>query len=241
MLEVAVCDDEILEVSYIEKLLERIGIETNTKLEVDAFYDGSTLVDYIKNGKRYDIIYLDIKMAKMNGVEAAKCIRQLDENVLLIYVSGYESYAKELFEVSAFRFITKPINQVVFKNYFIAAKCILEKNPKYFVYQYNKMNYRILMDKILYFQSERRVTYIITKDGTEKCYCKLNDIEKKLMNSDTIFYRTHQSFLVNSKYVKAYNFNEIELLDGTVLTISKNRRKKVSELYCAAKGEAIIV
>ena len=77
--------------------------------------------------------------------------------------------------------------------------------------------------------------------GSEKCYEKLNNIEKRLLESDIFFYRTHQSFLINPKFVSVYSYDSMELLDGTTLTVSENRRKKVNELFCALKGEDIIV
>ena len=227
MLEIAVCDDETLVTSQIEKMLEEITQKSVTKIEVDVFYDGSSLVEHISQGKRYDIIYLDIEMTKQNGIDAAWNIRKLDKKVLIIYVTSHESFAKEVFEVSAFRFITKPIEPKIFE--------------KYFQYQYNKISYRLPIEDIIYFQSDRRVTYIITNDGSKKCYGKLNDIEKHLVESDTYFYRTHQSFLVNPKYVTAYFYDSMELADGTTLSISENRRKRVSELFCMLKGEDIIV
>lgn len=159
MLEIAVCDDEILVATSIEKMLGEITEESSTKAEVDVFYDGSTLVKHISQGKRYDIIYLDIEMAKQNGVDAAREIRKMDTKVLIIYVTSHESFAKEVFEVSAFRFITKPIDSQIFKKYFKDAEHEIVKRPKYFQYQYNKITYRLPIEEILYFQSDRRITY----------------------------------------------------------------------------------
>lgn len=241
MLEIAVCDDETLITAQIEKMLEEITEESVTKIEVDVFYDGSSLVEHISQGKRYDIIYLDIEMTKQNGIDAAWNIRKLDKKVLIIYVTSHESFAKEVFEVSAFRFITKPIEPQIFKKYFKDAETEIVRRSKYFQYQYNKISYRLPIEDILYFQSDRRVTYIITNDGSKKCYGKLNDIERRLVESDMYFYRTHQSFLVNPKYVTAYFYDSMELADGTTLSISENRRKRVSELFCMLKGEDIIV
>lgn len=241
MLEIAICDDETLETSNIEKMLEDLATKVATKINIDVFYDGSTLVDYINRGKRYDLIYLDIEMEKQNGVDAARIIRKLDRNVLIIYVTSHESFAKEVFEVSAFRFITKPIDLQIFERYFIDAKKEILGNPKYFQYQYNKVSYRVPVSDIMYFQSDKRVTYIVRKTGSEKCYEKLNNIEKRLLESDIFFYRTHQSFLINPKFVSVYSYDSMELLDGTTLTVSENRRKKVNELFCALKGEDIIV
>jgi len=238
MLEIAVCDDESIMTSKIENLLERIG---KGDLEIDVFYDGNTLVDYIINGKRYDIIYLDIEMSNKNGISAAREIRKVDKKVIIMYVSSYESYAKEVFEVSAYRFIIKPIDTNIFQKYFEAARAEITAQPRYFRYQYNKVTYRVSIDEILYFQSDRRVTYIITENGSNKCYGKLNDIEKNLIKSNIHFLRTHQSFLVNPKYVFRYVYHSIELIDGTILAISENRRKRVSELFCSLVGEDIIV
>ena len=241
MLEIAVCDDEKFVAADIEKMLIDLSILMAVPLGIDVFFDGSTLVDYIKSGKCYDIIYLDIEMAVQNGVDAAREIRMFDNNVLIIYVTSHESFAKEVFEVSAFRFITKPIEKGIFKKYFIDATKKLIVQPKYFQYKYNKISYRLPIDEIMYFQSDKRLTYIITSNGSQKCYGKLNDIEKKLNASDIFFYRTHQSFLVNPKYVSMYMYDSMELIDGTTLTVSENRRKSVNKLFCMLKGEDIVV
>lgn len=88
MLEIAVCDDEILTASNIEKMIENLAGKDAIDVDIDIFYDGSTLVNHIDQGKRYDIIYLDIEMVKQNGVDAARVIRKLDRNVLIIYVTS---------------------------------------------------------------------------------------------------------------------------------------------------------
>lgn len=239
MIKIAICDDDKIVASNIENLL--LKISKDSELDIDIFYDGDTLVQYVNNKNNYDLIYLDIEMARKDGIEAAKNIRKIDDNVLIVYVTGYESFAKEAFEVSAFRFITKPIDERIFEKYFLDAKKKILKEPGYFQFQYNKVIYRILVDNIMYFQSDKRVTYIVTNVGSQKCYGKLNDIEKSLLKSNIIFYRVHQSFLVNPQYVKSYAYDHMELADGTVLTISENRRRKISEQFCSIKGDEIIV
>ena len=99
MLKIAICDDEIMIASQIENMLEKISNTIVRKVEIDVFYDGSTLVNHIKEGMRYDLIYLDIEMKKQNGVDAARELRIIDNKVLIIYVTGHEGFAKEVFEV----------------------------------------------------------------------------------------------------------------------------------------------
>lgn len=242
MIEIAICDDEKTITSEIEDRLNLLSKKMAISIKVDVFFDGVTLTNYISaQNPQYDIIYIDIEMEKENGVEAARKIRQFDKNVLLIYVTNHESFAKEVFEVSAFRFLTKPISDFLFEKYFINAIDEIRQAPYFFQFQYNKVHYKLILGEIVYFQSDKRVTYIICLDGMQKCYEKLNSIEQRLEQSDVHFFRTHQSFLVNPKYVEIYMYDAMQLKDGTILSISENRRKKVSELYCKIKGDSIIV
>lgn len=110
----------------------------------------------------------------------------------------------------------------------------------YFQYKFNREVYKTELNKILYFQSNKRITYIISELGTMQCYEKLNDIENFLKEKNILFYRIHQSFLVNPSYVKKYRYDMIELLDGTEFTISEKRRKSVNEVFCKIKGEELI-
>lgn len=75
------------------------------------------------------------------------------------------------------------------------------------------------------------MTYIVTESQCLSYYEKLNNIEKNLNDVNIYFYRIHQSFLVNPYYINSYNYSTIKLNDGTTLTVSENRRKKIREIY----------
>lgn len=242
MIKIAICDDEEIVTSDIEERLRRISQKSDVSIDIDIFFDGTTLTDYIiNNSVKYDLIYLDIELKNENGVDTARKIRQFDKDFLLIYITNYESFAKEVFEVSAYRFITKPIPDDLFERYFESAVDKITKAPQFFQFQYNKVHYKLPLDDIMYFQSDRRVTYINTGTDSKKCYEKLNAIEQKLQQNGVRFFRTHQSFLVNPSYVEVYMYDSMQLRDKTVLSISEKRRKAVSELYCKMKGDSIIV
>ena len=237
-IDIAICDDEYSMTADIERLLETLSLKHHILVEIDVFYDGLTLTDYIiRENKKYDIIFIDVEMKIENGVDAAKKIRLIDKNVMLIYVTNYESFAKEVFEVSAYRFITKPISTEIFERYFLSAVSEIITKPKFFQFQYNKIHYKEEINDIMYFQSDRRLTYIHVKTGLRKCYEKLNIIEEKLQKSDVCFFRIHQSFLVNPRYIEVYMYDSVQLKNGTILNISENRRKPIIELYCKIKGD----
>ena len=240
MIDIAICDDKVSFTSSIENLILGLGKKYNQDIDTDIFFGGDPLVDYIKNGKRYDLIYLDIEMIGRNGVDIAYEIRQYDRNVLIIYVTNHESFAKEAFEVSAYRFLLKPIKEEIFEKYFVSALKELQVKPVYFEYHYNKVHYKILISDIMYFQSDKRVTYIVTQGGISKCYEKISSIDKRLQESGIMFLRTHQSFLVNPDYIESYMFDSVRLVDCMIVSISTKRRKTVGEQYCKYKGDKVI-
>ena len=92
----------------------------------------------------------------------------------------------------------------------------------------------------MYFQSDKRVTYIVTQGGISKCYEKISSIDKRLQESGIIFLRTHQSFLVNPDYIESYMFDSVRLVDCMIVSISTKRRKTVGEQYCKYKGDKVI-
>ena len=204
-LRVAVCDDDKAQVSVIERLLEQIATAKLIELEILVFYDGETLKKYYMQGNTCDIVYLDIEMKEMNGIDAAKFIRSIDLEVIIIYVSGYENYMLKLFEVEPFRFIKKPIDSKYFEKTFYKAYQKIVNNPVYYEYRYNKMFRKVLIKDILYFESQGRVVFINLVNGEQnKFYGKLDLVEKTLYKCKVPFLRIHQSYLINSNFAHRF-------------------------------------
>ena len=111
MLKIAVCDDEKVITGQIESMLLTLCGQEGIAVDIEVFYDGSTLERSIQEGARYDLLYLDIQMKDENGITAAGNIRKSDENMLIIFVSGYDKYLMDLFRLDVFAFIRKPIDK----------------------------------------------------------------------------------------------------------------------------------
>ncbi|MBD7916623.1 response regulator transcription factor, partial [Clostridium sp. Sa3CUN1] len=170
MISIAICDNEITSVEDIENKVKIISNKLLFLANIDRFFTGIELIEEIKYGMKYDIIYLDIELDNENGIDVARKIREIDMNVLIIYITNYENFAKEAFEVNAFRFLNKPIDNILFERYFINAKDMLLNNNQYFYYKYNKINYKIKLNEIIYFESDKRKTYIVTSKDYKVCY-----------------------------------------------------------------------
>ena len=198
MIKIAVCDDDIAFTGTTQTFLDQIAKEQHLELEVSIFLSGKSLVQEYQEINHFDLIFLDIEMKRINGIKAAHAIRGMDRSVLLIYVSGYEQYLKELFEVEPFRFLQKPLNDSKFRRYFHEACDRIGDMDSFYQFNFNKNIHRVSLRDTVYFESRNRVVYIIMDNGTEKYfYGKLNDVEKQLKESRYRFLRIHQSYLVN--------------------------------------------
>lgn len=233
MLNVAICDDDSHITGEMDALILKIAKQIFVNVEIEVFWDGESLVNSIENGNYFDIIFLDIEMDKEDGISAAKKIRNIDKNVLIIYVTSYENHMKECFAVRPFRFLLKPVSEKVLQTCFRAAYEEISSGDFYFRYSFQRINHKVAIRDILYFESNKRKITIVTVNGFYELYGKLNEIEKSLKNCKTSFLRVHQSFLVNYKHVQSQAYNYVTLDNGKQISISEDRRKTISEQYCS--------
>lgn len=233
MINIAICDDDIVATGKLDCMLQNIAKKYFVDLEIEVYWDGEGLIKSVESKVYYDMIFLDIEMKNENGISVARKIRKIDNNVLIIYVTSYESYMLESFSVRPFRFIIKPLNEQELHNCFKAAFDDISNSDSYFRYNYQRIRHKIPIRDILYFQSNRRKIKIVTQENVFEFYGKLNDIETSLINSKAVFLRVHQSFLVNYKHVKGLSYDFLVLDNGKYIPISEDRRKQISEQYCA--------
>lgn len=243
MINIAICDDDVAMTATIEEMLYKTAKEQDIKINCSVFFDGSTLVENIQQGTYYDLIYLDIEMHRVNGISAAEFIRDMEIPALIVYVSSYEKYLKELFNTEPFRFLSKPINRNEFRYVFMDAYKRIRQKSEYFSFTYNKEFIKIPLGRIYYFESYNRVIYIhdagknIGFDEIKyRFYGKMNDVERQLADSNVRFIRIHQSYLVNFDYIRSMNFTNVTMSDGTVLQISEDKQKKVRIQFCTMAG-----
>lgn len=242
MLNIAICDDEVGFGVKLENILIEIEKKEKIQMDIDVYLSGLELIKGIEIDKiYYDIIFLDIEMGGINGLETAKKLREQDEMATLIYVTGHSSYAVEAYEVQPFRFVVKPIDRNIIYQYFMKAYEKIVAGNFYFQYKFQKNYYKVLIGDILYFESEKRIIWIYLENGSvRKFYDKLNNIEKKMKQEKVDFYRLHKSLLVNSRYIVRKAYDHVELINGKILDISEDRRKEIGALYIEAiEGDMI--
>lgn len=233
MFNVAICDDEMDEIERLEGILENISSQHGIHVELEDFMSGEKLLRQMEEYNiRYDLIFLDIEMKHMDGLDTAKRIRELDERVYLIYVTGFESYALKAYEVHPYHFILKPISVETIEKCFLKVYNNISSEACYFEYRYKKDYYKLPVSDIMLFESDRRRINIYLADGSIFTYYdKLSLIEEKMKNRKAVFWRIHQSYLVHVKYIRHKAFDYVVLMNGQKYYISENRRKEINEQY----------
>lgn len=231
MLNIAICDDNLTTTSELENLLLSLGNKIHVTLNISVFFDGKSLCDSVKQGEIYDLIYLDIEMNTLNGIQTAHIIRNSNHYSLIIYVSAYETYYKQLFEVEAFRFLSKPIDPKLFEKYFFAAYKKLHLKNEYYIFTFNQKSYRIPFSDITYFESNRRNIIIHTQCDVYRHIGKLDIVDSFLHDNNVKFLRIHQSYLINPYYIKCICLSSVTLYPNIVLQISNKFQQQVQSQY----------
>lgn len=227
MLKIAVCDDDKALCMQLKGMLNEI-IE-NIEAEIIVFYTGEELCDLLNGGKRFDIIFLDIELCEINGVEVGRKIRNElnDEMTQIVYISAKDSYAMELFDIRPLNFLVKPLKKEKIESVLKTAKKFMVSSNQYYEYKIGNVNFNILTSDILYFESNGRKVKIIMKDDAKEYYGKLSEAEEMLKNSD--FFFIHKSYFINFDHVIEYSYEYVKMSNNEILGISQNNRKAVRE------------
>ena len=242
MLTIAVCDDEEQVLDELSEMIETIGRRHKIPVEVELFSEGKSLFQYMKvNQTKFDLIFLDIEMDDLNGIDTAKEIRKWNDSVYIIYVTNYKSYAYEAYETYPYQFVLKPIKLEIIEKHLLKIYNRITSDDFYYEYKYNKSYYKVFMKEIIYFESDRRKIHIHLADGNVYTYYdKLNLVEDRLKKTKADFWRIHQSLLVNSRYIRRKSYDRIELSDGEIFYISEDRRKDINKQYAKLIEDACV-
>ncbi|MDE6386648.1 MAG: LytTR family DNA-binding domain-containing protein [Lachnospiraceae bacterium] len=228
MYNIGICDDGENICTSIENMLLQYAQEKNIHVDTNVWYTGESLRDYLVSGGYLDILFLDIELFKMTGIEVGAYIRnQLDNMGLqIVYISGKASYAQQLFKTQPLDFLVKPILQEQINEVMDMALKIAKKRNERFEFQQGKDYYYIPMGDIVYFESKGRKVKVVTMKATFEFYGKLKKVVKCLSED---FIVIHQSYIINKEHVFRYTYEMVELVDGTILAISLANRKLVRD------------
>ena len=215
--KIAICDDLESDRDYLKDLLNKWANDYSHLLSIDFFSSAESFLFHYEEAKDYDILLLDIEMGLMDGVSMAKKIRQDNDAVQIIFITGYSDYIAEGYEVNALHYLMKPVKE---EKLFSVLERAIEKISKNDVVL--NMDTANGMVRVPIYQIRFAEVFgnYVTIHANDEVVVKmtLNEIEKLL---DERFYRVGRSVIVNLNEGRRVTKTEIKLLDGTSIHLPR--------------------
>lgn len=225
-MRIAICDDEVRGRERIRTLLEK---EFSQALRSE-FDSGMKLLEAVEKGYQPDIVLLDIAMNGMDGMETAKRLKELSD-VILIFVTGVKEQVFEAFDVGAFHYLMKPVDEAKLKD--VLARAIQEADkrqntPKFLLVKTAGDHRKVPVEDILYVENVGRKVILHTKQENIEYYERMNHLEEVLGEG---FYRCHRGYLVALSAISGYNNTSITVNQKDKIYLAKQKYSEFVKLY----------
>lgn len=215
MINIAICDDEINIINKTKKLIQDYDKED---IDIYVYESGEELIN---SDKEFHIIFLDIDMKGLDGIETAKKLRKYDKKVKIIYVTNYTDYTYSAFSVHAFGYLVKPLNKKELYNQLDEALSYTEEISNNLEFITSDGVIRIDTNSIYYFEYEQRKVIMKTIDKNYILKKKISEIGKDIQ--DYGFEMPHKSFVVNLYNIKTIKGYDVHMMDGSVIPLSQKK------------------
>lgn len=230
MIGIGVCDDSVEFTEEMYRMIQKYGRERRLECSIKLYNSARELLAALEEKESFELLFLDIEMDGMDGIALGKRLRELTCRILIVYVSGYEQYLRQLFEVEPFRFCSKPVREEeLFEVLDRAAERICSRHRETFRFQYGKNVVNLLCEDIIFLESSGRKVIVHTSNGSYEYYDKLDHAQEQL--DERHFVRIHKAYLINMDYLEAFQYDKVALRDGTILNISEKHRARVRGLF----------
>lgn len=225
MLRIAICDDEMEARDALRVQLEKLMIEDSEEI-IYEFSSGTNAASWLsKHPGEIDLLFLDVEMKGLNGMETAEKIRTFDDQLNIVFVTGYSDHVFDGYHVGALDYLIKPATEEKLRSLLgrVRTKTAREEARTYTI-KTIEGTWRFPLSDILYFYSDKRKVSLVTSRGQSAFYARLDEIEAQLSPH---FIRIHQRYLINPAHVD-YLGSDSVTIHGQALPCSRKYRETAS-------------
>lgn len=236
-IKILICDDEEYHGIELEKLISVYGNEMEQDLVIDIYNNPVDVLEKVRENKElYDVMFLDIEMPEMTGVELAKQLRKVGAEMVICFVTSHTGYALSAFEVDAIGYVVKPVKYLDIKKIIEKAKIqiyyrmdVEEAEKKYIEITSGREKVMIELANVIYIEKRRNQCVFHMKDGERVCYDTLGNVYKQLNPQDFIY--THQGYIANFHHIKEVRRDMVCFGCGVEIPISRKYFTEVKKRH----------
>lgn len=228
-MRIAICDDEQVQRELLGKYIRQWGSLRERKVEITDFENSEEFLFHREDDRAYDLLVMDIEMGDMNGMELVKKLRAEQDNVAVLFVTGYDQYMAQGYEVEALHYLLKPVQKEKLFSVFDRAVARSTPEKKHF-FRTQTGAVSLPLSAVWYAQARGHNCILYTDKQEYVLMYGISSLQKEL-EAEKEFISSHRSYLVNLKHVSAVEQLEIVMDDGTRLPVSRGNVKEVNQAF----------
>ena len=227
MIRIMILDDDEMYLKKEKDITEQYFAEKNVDCTVTTYQNVEWFLLGL-NEEKFDMYILDIRMPGENGIEAAREIRRLYPEPVIIFITNFVDYAIEAYEVNTYRYIPKEcLKEKLLQAYDALLPGIMEKEERYYIINKRNEVEKLAYSDIFYMKKEGKYVIFVHRRGEVKIRASLSTVEKELNSKEFII--SDRGYLANIQHVMKMKGRDLYMRDGNIITVGRERFKGVRE------------
>ena len=179
----------------------------------------------------FDLIFLDVLMPLLNGIDTAKELRRQNQNVPIIFLTSSKEFAFDSYEVKALQYLLKPVSPNQLWSIMDDFMALIKNQKEIFVARTSDGFCKIALEDTNYLEAQNKSVLVFPRNGTSIEIRELFSRCEEVFSLEQGFFRCHRSYIINLNFVNQFTKNSVTMTDGVTLPISRNRSLAFKEAY----------
>lgn len=227
-MRIAICEDEYKYANQLVEYIKEWSATKNILTEIFKYITAEKFLYEWEDSEDYDLLFLDIKMGNMTGMDLAKIIRRTNKNMAIIFTTNMTEYAIKGYTVNAMRYLLKPIRK---EDCFACLDIVYQNDrvTKYFLFNDLEKTFRIPHEDIIYIEKFAHNATMITANGEYIFRKTMAQLLDEL--DDDLFVQCHKSYILNIRCMESLSKNFAVMSNNSEVPVSKNMIKEINERF----------
>lgn len=234
-IRIAIVEDENTQAEFIGGKLQKYADSRDIRLTLTRFISAEEFLFKVTKAGAFDVIFLDICMSGMNGMELARNIRKFDRDVSIVFLTGVTDYVFEGYEIGAVRYLIKPVDDLKLEETMkVCIESVQKQAEDFVIFKYLGESLKLSYSDVVYFLVDGHYVKMVTKDRTYEWKESLSKVFEKFDRKR--FVLANRSTVVNLEYVSKITREECVLETGERLPVSRGAYAPLNEAFIRFYG-----